>query len=258
MGAPLPIAPLACIPTTAGTGSEVSMGAVVKDRERKIKVEIADFPLFPRLAILDPESTRTLPASIAAATGMDAMTHAIEGYVSLDWSPHQDGRSLIALRMIRDSLGRAVEDTSDEDARGNMLVAASLAITIALGSAHSMSHSCGAHFGVPHGVANAINLPHVIRFNAGGGSDIADRYRDLADVLGVEGGGSDAAVGDALASHIEDMTERMGLPTRLSQVGVPEDGIPALVEGAMGDGLTLLNPREPSEEDYTALFRRAL
>ena len=258
MGAPLAIAPLACIPTTAGTGSEVSMGAVVKDHGRKVKLEIADFPLFPRLAILDPESTRTLPASIAAATGMDAMTHAIEGYVSLDWSPHQDGRSLIALRMIRDNLERAVQDTADEDARGNMLVAASLAITIALGSAHSMSHSCGAHFGVPHGVANAINLPHVIRFNAGGGSDIADRYRDLADLLGVEAGGSDAGVGDALATYVEGMVERVGLPSRLSQVGVPEEGIAAVVEGAMGDGLTLLNPREPSEEDYAELFRRAL
>ena len=258
MGAPLPIAPLACIPTTCGTGSEVSMGAVVKDHGRKVKLEIADFPLFPRLAILDPESTRTLPASIAAATGMDAMTHAIEGYVSLDWSPHQDGRSLIALRMIRDNLERAVQDTADEDARGNMLVAASLAITIALGSAHSMSHSCGAHFGVPHGVANAINLPHVIRFNAGGGSDIADRYRDLADLLGVEAGGSDAGVGDALATYVEGMVERVGLPSRLSQVGVPEEGIAAVVEGAMGDGLTLLNPREPSEEDYAELFRRAL
>lgn len=258
MGAPLPIAPLACIPTTAGTGSEVSMGAVVKDHERKVKLEIADFPLFPRLAILDPESTRTLPASIAAATGMDAVTHAIESYVSVEWSPYQDGRSLVALRMIRDNLERAVEDPSDDEARGNMLVAASLAIAIGLGSTHSMSHPCGARFGVPHGIANAINLPHVIRFNAAGGPDIADRYRDLAELLDVESGGSDGDVGDALASHVEAMVERMGLPTRLSQVGVPEEGIPALVEGAMGDGLTLLNPREPSEEDYAELFRRAL
>ena len=121
-----------------------------------------------------------------------------------------------------------------------------------------MSHPCGAHFSVPHGVANAINLPHVIRFNAAGGPDIADRYRNLADVLGVEPGGSDGDVGDALASHVERLVERIGLPTRLSEVGVPEEGIPALVEGAMGDGLTLLNPREPSEEDYAQLFRRAL
>ena len=257
-GAPLPIAPLACIPTTCGTGSEVSMGAVVKDHERKVKLEIADFPLFPRLAILDPESTRTLPPAIAAATGMDAMTHAIEGYVSLDWNPHQDGRSIVALRLIRDNLERAVSDPSDEDARGNMLIAASLAITISLGSTHAMSHPCGAHFSVPHGVANAINLPHIVRFNDGGGEDIADRYRDLAEIFDVEIGGTGPEVGDAFASHLEGMVERMGLPTRLSQVGVPEDGIPALVEGAMGDGLSLMNPREPTEEDYEMLYKEAL
>jgi alcohol dehydrogenase class IV len=258
MGAPLPIAPLACIPTTCGTGSEASMGAVVKDHERKVKLEIADFPLFPRLALLDPESTRTLPPHIAAATGMDAMTHAIEGYVSLDCNPHQDGRSLVALRLIRDNLERVMQDPSDDDARGQMLIAASLAITISLGSAHSMSHPCGAHFGVPHGVANAINLPHVIRFNAEGGSDIADRYREINELFDLETGGSDATAGDALATHVSGMVERMGLPTRLSQVGVPEEGIPALVEGAMGDGLTLLNPREPSDQDYEELYKRAM
>jgi alcohol dehydrogenase len=255
MGRPLDIAPLACIPTTAGTGSEVSMAAVIKDPERKVKIEIADFPLFPRLAILDPESTRTLPASVAAATGMDAVTHAIEGYVSTDWSPHQDARSLHALRMIRDNLERAVQrGEQDEEARGNMLIAANLAITIALGSVHAMSHPAGAQFGVPHGVANAIHLPHVVEHNAAGGSDIADRYRDIADIFDV----SDPDVGPALAAYLTDLVARLGLPTRLSQVGVPEDGIPALVEGAMGDGTTLLNPREMSEDDYAALYRKAL
>jgi alcohol dehydrogenase class IV len=255
MGRPLEIAPLACIPTTAGTGSEVSMAAVIKDPERKVKIEIADFPLFPRLAILDPETTRTLPASVAAATGMDAVTHAIEGYVSTDWSPHQDARSLHALRMIRDNLERAVErGEQDEEARGNMLIAANLAITIALGSVHAMSHPCGAQFGVPHGVANAIHLPHVVEHNAAGGSDIADRYRDIADIFDV----SDPDVGPALAAYLTDLIARLGLPTRLSQVGVPEDGIPALVEGAMGDGTTLLNPREMGEDDYAALYRKAL
>ena len=234
------------------------MAAVIKDHEEKVKLEIADFPLFPRLAILDPESTRTLPAPIAAATGMDAMTHAIEGYVSVDWSPHGDARALHALRLIRDNLERAVEDTSDEEARGNMLVAASLAITIQLGSVHAMSHPVGAHFSVPHGVANAIHLPHVIRFNAQGGSDIANRYRDINELFGLETGGADDAVGDALAEHVSGITARMGLPTRLSEVGVPESGIPTLVEGAMGDGTTLLNPREPGESDYEALYKLAL
>jgi alcohol dehydrogenase class IV len=255
MGRPLDIAPLACVPTTAGTGSEASMGAVIRDPEAQVKLEIADFPLFPRLAILDPESTRTLPARVAAATGMDALTHAIEGYVSALWNPHQDARSLQALRLIRDNLERAVGTPEDEDARGNMLIAANLAITIELGSVHAMSHPTGAIFGVPHGVANAINLPHVIRFNAEGGPDIADRYGDIAEVLGLESG---PGVGEALAEHVTELVARLGLPTRLSEVGVPEAGIPQLVEGAMGDGTTLLNPREAGEEDYAALYRRAL
>jgi alcohol dehydrogenase class IV len=255
MGRPLEIAPLACIPTTAGTGSEASMAAVIKDNEQKVKLEIADFPLFPRLAILDPETTRTLPASVAAATGMDAMTHAIEGYVSNDWSAHGDARSLHALRLIRDNLERAVErGDSDEEARGNMLIAANLAITIALGSVHAMSHPAGAHFGVAHGVANAIHLPHVIRHNAAGAADIADRYRDIGGLFGIDG----PEIGDALADHITALVGRLGLPTRLSQAGVPESGIPVLVDGAMGDGTTLLNPREMREEDYAELYRRAL
>jgi alcohol dehydrogenase class IV len=130
-------------------------------------------------------------------------------------------------------------------------VAASIAIAIELGSVHAMSHPAGAQFGVPHGMANAIHLPHVIRFNAEGGPDIADRYRDIADLFDVDGP-------EALADHVAGVVGRLALPTRLSQVGVPEEGIPALVEGAMGDGTTLLNPREPSEEDYAELYRRAL
>ncbi|MGH2762649.1 MAG: iron-containing alcohol dehydrogenase [Thermoleophilaceae bacterium] len=255
MGRPLDVAPLACIPTTAGTGSEVSMAAVIKDPEARIKIEIADFPLFPRLAILDPEATRTLPARVAAATGMDALTHAVEGYVSTEWSAHGDARSLHALRTIRDNLERAVErGEEDEEARGNMLIAANLAITIALGSVHAMSHPAGAHFGVPHGVANAIHLPHVIRHNAAGGADIADRYRDVGEIFGVD----EPEIGEALAAYVTELVARLGLPTRLSEVGVPEAGIPALVEGAMGDGTTLLNPREMGEEDYAELYRRAL
>ena len=128
MGRPLPLAPLGAIPTTAGTGSEVSPVAVIKDSERGIKLFILDFPLAPDLAILDPESTATLPAPIAAATGMDALTHAIEGVTSTEWSPHGDAYALQALRLIRDNLERAVADTSDEEARGNMLIAANLAI----------------------------------------------------------------------------------------------------------------------------------
>lgn len=255
MGRPVEVAPLCCIPTTAGTGSEASMAAVIKDVEAKVKLEYADFPLFPRLAILDPETTRTLPAPVAAATGMDAVTHAIEGYVSTEASPHQDARSLQALRLIRANFDPAVQDgPNDDDARGNMLIAANLAITLGLGSTHALSHPCGAQFGVPHGVANAINLPHVIRFNAEDPA-VADRYRDVADVLGAESGGD---IGETLAVHITGLVDSLGLPTRLSQVGVPESGVPELVEGAMGDATTLLNPREADEDDYARLYRAAL
>jgi len=262
MGRPLELAPLACIPTTAGTGSEVSFAAVVKDADEHIKYQVADFPMYPRLAILDPESTRTLPPNIAAATGMDAMTHAIEGYVSSEWNPHSDAYALQALRLIRDNLERAVTHPEDEDARGNMLIAANLAIqptsSAAIGITHSLSHPCGAHHNVPHGVANAINLPWVIEYNAAGGEPIADRYRDINELFGLETGGSGDQVGHVLGDHVRGIVKRLGLPTRLSEVGVPEESIPVLVEGAEGDGCTLVNPREPSTEDFTELYRKAL
>ena len=135
-----------------------------------------------------------------------------------------------------------------------MLIAANLAITLALGSVHAMSHPAGAHFGVPHGVANAIHLPHVVAHNASGTSDIADRYRDVAEVFDVD----EPEIGPALAAYLTELIARLGLPTRLSEVGVPEAGIPVLVEGAMGDGTTLLNPREMGEDDYAELYRRAM
>jgi alcohol dehydrogenase len=262
LGRPLELAPLACIPTTAGTGSEVSFAAVIKDRDERIKFQIGDFPMYPRLAVLDPEATRTLPPSIAAATGMDAMTHAIEGHVSSEWTPHASAYALQALRMIGENLEQAVGDPDDEDARGNMLIAANLAIqptsSNAIGIAHSLSHPCGAQYDVPHGVANAINLPWVIEYNAAGGEPIADRYRDINEIFGLEVGGSGEQVGHVLAEHVRGIVKRLGLPTRLSEVGVPEEGIPALVEGAEGDGCTLVNPREPTAEDFAELYRKAM
>ena len=262
MGRPLRLAPLGAIPTTAGTGSEASPVAVIKDSERGIKFVILDFPLAPALAILDPESTATLPAAIAAATGMDALTHAIEGVTSTEWSPHGDAYALHAIRLIRDNLERAVADASDEEARGNMLVAANLAIAPtgfgATGITHSMSHPCGARYGVPHGVANAINLPPVIEFNAVASEEVADQFSGAAELLGVDARGGGEQVGRALADHIRELRARLGLPGRLSEVGVPEQGIPQLAEDAMGEGSTLVNPREPTADDFVELFHRAL
>jgi alcohol dehydrogenase len=259
-GAPLPLAPLAAIPTTAGTGSEASFAAVVRDRDARLKFQIGDLTLIPRLAILDPQSTATLPPAIAAATGVDALSHAIEGYASREWSAHGDAFALHALRLIAASLERAVHDPADEIARGNMLIAASLAIapTVAgsLGIAHSLAHPCGALHDVPHGVAIAISLPAAIEFNAAGGDDIAARYRDAAAVLGLDTGGTE--VGPALAGHLRALAGSLDLPSRLSQVGVTEASIPQLVAGAIGDPCTLVNPREASAEDLAALYRGVL
>jgi alcohol dehydrogenase class IV len=262
LGRPLPVAPLAAIPTTAGTGAEASPVAVVKDPGREIKVLILDRPVAPDLAILDPASTATLPAKIAAATGMDALTHAIEGVISTEWSPHGDAYALQAMRLIGENLERAVADTSDEEARGNMLVAANLAIAPtglgASGITHSLSHPCGVRFGVPHGVANAINLPWVIEFNSEAGEGVGERLRLVADILGVDAAGGAEAVGSTLANHVRELVATLGLPGRLSEVGVQEEAIPQLAADAMGEGSTLPNPRETSEEDFVELFRRAL
>jgi lactaldehyde reductase len=193
---------------------------------------------------------------------MDAMTHAIEGHVSSEWNPHASAYALGALRLIADNLEQAVAHPEDDDARGNMLIASNLAIqptsSGAIGITHSLSHPCGAYYDVPHGVANAINLPWVIEYNAAGGEPIADRYREINDVFGLEVGGPGDQVGHVLADHVRGMVQRLGLPTRLSEVGVPEEGIPDLVEGAEGDGCTLVNPREPTAEDFAGLYRRAL
>ena len=261
LGRPLPLAPLACLPTTAGTGSEASLAAVVKDHAAGVKVELADFPLFPRLAILDPECTRTLPAAVAAASGMDALTHAIECYVCTESNPHGDAFCLQALAMIRDSLEHAVHEPGDEEARGSMLIAASLAVVPSgsggfFGVAHSIAHACGGRRGVAHGVANAIALPHAIRFNAALPA-VAARYRDLAVLLGVETGGA-AEAGEALADHVAALVRSLGLPGRLSEVGVSAEDVPALADAAMGDGCTLVNPREPSEQQMSELVRGAL
>ena len=190
------------------------------------------------------------------------MTHAIEGYVSSEWNPHASAYALQALRMIRDNLEQAVAHPDDEDARGNMLIAANLAIqptsSNAIGIAHSLSHPCGAHYDVPHGIANAINLPWVIEYNAAGGEPIADRYREVNEVARPRGRRLRRA-GRPRARRARTRGDpALGLPTRLSEVGVPEDGIPALVEGAMGDGCTLVNPREPTAEDFAELYRKAL
>jgi alcohol dehydrogenase class IV len=121
-----------------------------------------------------------------------------------------------------------------------------------------MSHPVGARYGVHHGMANAIFLPWVIEYNAAGNEELGDRYREICHLLGVDAAGDAADVGAALGAHVRELTARLGLPTRLSEVGVPEEGIAQLAADAMGEGPTLVNPREPSEEEFAALFTKAM
>jgi alcohol dehydrogenase len=145
-----------------------------------------------------------------------------------------------------------------------MLIAASLAIVpgaagaSTLGAVHSMSHAVGGLHGVPHGVANSINLPHVIRFNCEGGPAIVDRYRRVAELMGADASGDGAALADSLANWMTAMSSGLGLPTRLTEVGVPEASLDQLVDAAMGDGCSLTNARELLPEDFRALFTAAL
>jgi len=220
------------IPTTAGTGSEVSIYAVVKDDRSREKLHFMDERLAPDVALLDPELTLTLPPGLTAATGLDALTHAVESYTSVNAGPLSDAQALHATRLIARALVRAVEHGADLAARADMLVAANLAgaamSNAGVGLAHAIAHSVGARHGVHHGTANAIVLPHVIRWNS---DTLAARYRDLGEALGV------ADLADGCAA----LLERCGLPGRLRDVGVPAADRRALAETAVADGAIAYN-----------------
>ncbi|HEY1584255.1 MAG TPA: iron-containing alcohol dehydrogenase, partial [Polyangia bacterium] len=179
--------PHIAVPTTAGTGSEVSLYIVVKDQRAHEKMHFMDDRIIPDAAILDPSVTVAMPPQLTAATGMDALTHAIEAYTSINKNPVADGLALQAIRLIARHLPRAVAEPNDKVARGQMLIAANVAgmafNSTGVGLVHAMAHVVGARHGVHHGTANAICLPHVIRFNA---DELGACYRDVAEALGVD------------------------------------------------------------------------
>lgn len=256
LGPALPdrIVPLCAIPTTAGTGSEVGQSAVITIPSMGRKVMFWGPPLLPQLAILDPELTVTLPPHLTAATGMDAMTHAIESFVCPVFHPMCDGIALEAIYRIRTWLPRAVEHPGDLEARGQMLVAASMgavAFQKDLGAAHSMAHPLGTELGLHHGLANAVVLPATIRFN---GEIDSEQYRRVAQALGIDPGDDPAA---RVADEIEALNRRLGLPTRLRDAGVDESVLERLPALAVQDACHQTNPRACSEADFARLYREA-
>lgn len=252
--------PHIAIPTTAGTGSEVTYVAVIKDHDAHQKLLFGDYNIIPEVALLDPDLTVGLPPRLTAATGMDAVSHAVESLHSMQMQPIADGLALHAIRLAREYLPRAVDDGSDLVARGQMLIASNMAgaafSNAQVGLVHAIAHTVGARFGVHHGTANSILMPHVVRWNGG---EIAAHYRPVAEALGVDVRGlDDAGCAEAAARAIHDLAARVRLPLRLRDEGVPEDALPALAEGTLEDAAIVYNGRPVmGAEDVLEVLRAA-
>ena len=249
-----PVAPLIAIPTTAGTGSEVSSGAVIIMNNGE-KLILASRYLVPATAICDPLLTMGLPPRLTAATGMDAMTHCIEALLSPQVNPPAEAVACDGIeRGIREgNLSRAFEDGNDRDARWHMMMAASegaMAFSKGLGAVHSMSHACGADesLGLHHGTLNAVLLPTVLDFNRG---HVGEKYSRLNVAMGLD------AEADP-AHFIRSLNAALGLPGDLAEMGVRAEAIPSLAQHAAKDICTFTNPRPCSEADYAQLFEVAM
>ena len=249
-----PVAPLIAIPTTSGTGSEVSAGSVII-MDNGEKLILISPHLVPRTAICDPSLTIGLPSLLTAATGMDAMTHCVEALLSPQVNPPAEAVACDGIvRGIRNGhLLGAVRDGSDKDARWQMMMAATegaMAFTKGLGGVHSMSHACGADqtLKLHHGTLNAVILPTILDFNR---DHTGDKYARLNEAMGL-----DAAADPA--EFIRGLNADLGLPANLGEMGVSRDAIPALAEHATRDVCTFTNPRPCSTSDYEQLFEVAL
>ena len=258
-----PLKPFIAIPTTAGTGSENTIIAMVYDAANQTKLAFADKYLLPDLAVLDPLMTRSLPPGLTASTGMDALTHAVESYVGIDASPHSEALAIEAIKHIFKYLVRATKEGNDIEARGGMLIAANMAGSAfthsMVGCVHSMAHAVGGLTRVPHGVANAILLPHGMAYNF---EVSKDKFAKLAPAMGVDITGMtvDAAARAAIAA-VRDLGRQLNdleaIPTRLRDAGVPEESLPAIAEAATEDGSVIYNPREVEAEEILVHLKHA-
>jgi alcohol dehydrogenase class IV len=252
--------PLACIPTTAGTGSEVTPIAIVEDVEAQLKLGVVSRHLVPDFAYLDPELTRTMPRSVTAATGLDALTHCIESYANKFAHPVVDSWALEGIRLVGAYLERACADGGDLEARAGMLRASHLG-GLCLGpvntaAVHALAYPLGGEFHIAHGVANSLLLPHVLRFNL---QAAPARYAAIAEAMGVARSGDDSA--DALRGieRIEGLSAAIGIERRLSAFGISENTIPHMAAAAMTvQRLLMRNPREVTDADAQAIYRAAL
>ena len=253
--------PLICIPTTSGTGSEVTWAAVITGGKRHQKMSIVSQNLYPVLAVIDPELTFSMPPDLTAATGMDALTHAVESFVARRaWEPTR-ALSLKAVQLIFSNLERACTDGSDPEARRNMSTAsfmAGMAFTAAgLGLAHALAHALGSHFGVPHGKANALLLSHVMRFNL---EACPELYRELAVAMGLNVSGLPAPrAAEEAAAAVDALVSSLPIPAKLKEAGVAESSLETLAaEAFLNTRLRSSNPRDTVLEDLVHVLRSAV
>jgi alcohol dehydrogenase class IV len=255
-----PIPPLLMIPTTSGTGADVSQFCIVTDTESAVKITIMGRALVPDISITDPLLLTTMPEWLAAATGLDALTHGIESFVSLAHNPLADGHALSAVRLVSHYLPATIQRPEDLGARTQMAQAsleAGLAFTNAiLGATHAMSHQVGGLLDLPHGVINGILLPHVIGYNA---QTIPDRFRDLALAVGLPvAGAPPEEVAGLLSAYVRRLGDEVGVPRGLRDIGVSDEDIPRLAQSTLQDACLSTNPRSADAVDIEGLLRAAM
>ncbi len=252
--------PFIAVPTTAGTGSELTAGAVTTDTNTKEKIGVTNELQWAKVAIIDPETHVGMPPKTTAATGLDALTHAIEAYTSKNHEPFSDALCLHAIKLIGANIRRATGNGLDLEARSNMAAASAMAgagfAQAGLGSVHGIAHPIGARFKVPHGVANALMLPFVMEESV-----IADmpRFKDIAIALGenvYEWPLRDAAY--AAVEAVVTLKKDLGIPTYLYEVGVTEADIAPIIADAMTYRMRPTSPRDFSEEDFKRIMRKAM
>ncbi len=255
-----PLPPLVCAATTAGAGAETTQFTIIVDTKRKVKMTIGSKSLVPDIAIIDPLVLSTKDAVLTANTGMDALTHAIEAYVSVAATPITDVFALRAIGMIASSLRASVASRTNEEAKTSMAMAslmAGIAFSNAiLGAVHAMAHPLGGLLDLPHGEVNAILLPHVMRFNL---IACVERYAQIARALGEETTGLSAReAAERAIKAVEQLRADIGIRERLSEIGLREEHIPSLSAAAVQDVCLITNPRDASAEDIAAIYRAAL
>ncbi|MDD2283329.1 MAG: iron-containing alcohol dehydrogenase [Eubacteriales bacterium] len=257
--------PFIVVPTTAGTGSETTLVAVIANLKRKVKMEFLSYNLLPDVAVLDPRMTTTLPPRLTASTGIDALSHAVEGYTCLQKNPLSDAYAFAAINLIREYLDLAVEKGTDAKARLAMANASMLAgvafSNSMVGLVHAIGHACGGVSQVPHGDAMGILLPWCMEYNM---DKLGELYAQL--LLPLAGADIYAATpaekrGQKAADTIREMTSRFnkicGLPVSLQQAGVKKEDLARIAKTALNDGAVIINPKESEYEDILAILNKA-